>query len=433
MKRVLIVSPHFPPTNAPDQQRVRTSLPYFRENGWEPVILAVDAGSVAAPQEALQCSTLPPNVAVHRVSALPLGLTRLVGLGNIGYRSWHQLRDRGRALLSSSQFDLVYFSTTQFIVTGLGRRWLRDHGVPFIVDIQDPWRTDYYERPGAPRPPGGWKYRFARHQATRLEEKFWQPAAGFVAVSESYLDQMRASYRWFQHRPATVIPFGAPEADVELVRAATDLQSAVPRDPNVIQLVSVGAIGPIMGEAIEKLLDGLRQLRSEDPAFCRRLRLHFVGTSYAPADRATPSVTPIAAAKGVADLVCEQPTRVGYFTALKTMLDADGIIIPGSNDPGYRPSKLALCALADRPILALAPGDSAFARFARQLGFTFVPTEVASPPAIARHLRELGAGGFTPPASGIAALTARAGTRRQCEFFDEALAASPRVTSTIPA
>ena len=41
VKKVLIVSPHFPPLNAPDMQRVRMSLPYFAAEGWEPVVLAL--------------------------------------------------------------------------------------------------------------------------------------------------------------------------------------------------------------------------------------------------------------------------------------------------------------------------------------------------------------------------------------------------------
>ena len=122
-------------------------------------------------------------------------------------------------MLRDGHFDLVYFSTTQFIATALGERWQRRFGVPFVVDIQDPWRTDYYERPGAPPPPGGWKYRFARWQAERLEERSWQGAAGFVTVSEDYLAQLRVCYAWFGAKPSAVIPFGAPESDFELVRA----------------------------------------------------------------------------------------------------------------------------------------------------------------------------------------------------------------------
>lgn len=153
MRRVLIVSPHFPPTNAPDHQRVRMSLPYFRESGWEPVVLAVDAAGVVGLPDPLLAQTLPTDVPVHRVSALPVSLTRLAGLGNVAYRAWFQLKSAGDRLLREGQFDLVYFSTTQFVVTALGRRWQERFGVPFVVDVQDPWRTDYYERPGRHRRP----------------------------------------------------------------------------------------------------------------------------------------------------------------------------------------------------------------------------------------------------------------------------------------
>ena len=35
LRKVLIVSPHFPPVNAPDMQRTRLALPYLRACGWE--------------------------------------------------------------------------------------------------------------------------------------------------------------------------------------------------------------------------------------------------------------------------------------------------------------------------------------------------------------------------------------------------------------
>lgn len=38
MNRSLIVSPRFPPINAPDLHRVRHSLPYFHRTGWESVL-----------------------------------------------------------------------------------------------------------------------------------------------------------------------------------------------------------------------------------------------------------------------------------------------------------------------------------------------------------------------------------------------------------
>jgi len=430
MRRVLIVSPHFPPTNAPDHQRVRMSLPFFRENGWDPVVLAVNADSVESPQDPLLAEALPPDVSVHRVRALPASCTRLVGLGNLAYRAWFQLKAGGDRLLRNGQFDLVYFSTTQFVATSLGRRWQRRFGVPFVVDLQDPWRTDYYERPGAPPPPGGWKYRFARWQAARLEEPAWHGAAGFVSVSEDYLAQLRARYAWFGAKPASVIPFGAAVADFDLTRAHRDLPPAFAREPGMIHVVSVGVVGPIMRTALELLFAGLRNLRATEPASAAYLRFHFIGTSYASAARAEPSVLPIAQACGVGDLVREEMGRVGYFTAIQTMLAADALIVPGSDDPAYTPSKIATCFLAEKPTLALTPAGSALDRMVGELGFATVarwpaPEGVA---AVTEFLRRL----LVPATAASSATrnqalfeathTARTRTRQQCELFDRALA-----------
>ncbi len=93
-----------------------------------------------------------------------------------------------------------------------------------------------------------------------------------------------------------------------------------------------------MRTALEYLFAGLRNLRAIAPGTARHLRLHFIGTSYA-ASRAEPSVLPVAQACGVAELVREQTDRVGYITAIATLLAADGVIIPGSDDTAYNPLK----------------------------------------------------------------------------------------------
>lgn len=432
MRRVLIVSPHFPPTNAPDHQRVRTSLPYFRENGWEAVVLAVEAAAVSAPRDAQLSATLPPDVTVHRVGAWSAEWTRFAGFGNVAYRAWSALRQTGDQLLATGRFDLVYFSTTQFVATALGRRWRRRFGVPFIVDLQDPWVTDYYERPGAPRPPGGWKHRLARWQAARLEGPAWEEAAGFISVSPDYLSNLAARHPWFAAKPSAVIPFGVAETDLETARVGQGIDPAFTREPGCVHLVNVGAVGPIMRPALELLFSAVRALRAADPAQAARLRFHFIGTSYA-ADQPAPSVLPVAQDHDVADLVEERPGRVGYFVALKTLLAADALVIPGSDDPAYTPSKLATCFLADRPTLALPLAGSAFARNMAAMNFDTIaawPAERARD-IVHDFLRQRLAGEPAPakPADVVAAFareqTARARTREQCEFFHRALAQRP--------
>ncbi|HTQ30167.1 MAG TPA: glycosyltransferase [Opitutaceae bacterium] len=428
LKRLLVVSPHFPPVNAPDAHRVRVSLPYFREFGWEPVVLAVDPRRVPGTPDSRLAAALPADVAVHRCGALPRRLARLAGLGSLGPRAWWPLCTAGAGLLRRERFDLVFFSTTQFLTLALGSVWKKKSGVPFVIDIQDPWRTDYYARPGAPRPPGGWKYRFARWQAERLEEPSFRPASAFVSVSEAYLEQLRTRYSWFATKPAAVVPFGASEADFSFAQNDATLKPAFQREAGCVHLLSVGAAGPIMAEAAQTFFAGVRDFRAEQPELAGRLRIHFVGTSYASGSRAVATVRPLAEPFGVGDLVIEQPARIGYFESLKTMRAADALLLLGSNDPGYAPSKIAAYFLADRPMIAVVSAGGAAAARLAELRCACV---VSPPAAGLRELRRFLTALATVPARlqigsrnqtlFDAQFSARAGTRRLCELFDGTL------------
>ncbi len=419
MKRVLIISPHFPPSNAPDMQRARQCLPYLAALGWDAEILAVDPADAAVPCDPLLSETLPP-VPVHRVRALSRAIGRWIGLGSLGPRALRSLGREGDRLLRSQRFDLVFFTTTQFITLTLGPRWLRDHGVPYVVDWQDPWVTDYYDRPGAPPPPGGWKYRFAAREARRHEGPCLRAAAGIVSTSPAYLTELQARYPWFAGKPATVIPFGAEPADFTVAQRA-DIPAAFTRRNGVRHFVYVGAVGPIMRPALELLWAGLRDYLSSETGAREKIRFHFIGTSYAPAGQAAPSVLPLAAAAGVEDIVEERPERVGHFSALKTLLAADALLLLGSTDRGYSPSKIATLALAGKPVLALIPGGGQLEKNLRALGFAQLARFTPTPePAAVRAF--LAAPPAAPaPVEAVAHLTARERSRALVEFFARAL------------
>src|SRR5437016_530823 len=107
MHKVLIVSPHFPPVNAPDHQRVRMSLPYLKEFGWEATVLAVRFDSIeGAVVDSLLERSIPDDLNVIRVGALPVSATRRVGLGNLSLRALPFLWRAGNRLLSQGTFDL---------------------------------------------------------------------------------------------------------------------------------------------------------------------------------------------------------------------------------------------------------------------------------------------------------------------------------------
>src|SRR5687767_6414952 len=130
--------------NYPDMHRIRMSLPYYSENGWEPVVITVHENYVEGYRDELLIETIPRNIEIHKVKAWPVNITRKIGLGSISIRSFLQFKKKGMALLKARKFDLVFFSTSMFHVCALGRIWKKKFGIPFIIDFQDPWRNDFY-------------------------------------------------------------------------------------------------------------------------------------------------------------------------------------------------------------------------------------------------------------------------------------------------
>ncbi len=434
MKRVLIVSPHFPPVNAPDCQRVRMSLPYYRRYGWDPVVLTVKPRHRPDWHDDTLVAGLPADVPIHYCRALPLGLTRWVGIQNIGIRCAPFLSRRGHQLLCDEHFDLIFFSTTQYLVTPLGVVWQRHTGVPYVIDLQDPWRSDYYERPGSPEPPGGWKYQFARLTAWMFEESTFRKAAGFMSVSHHYFRELSARYPWFADRLQTVIPFGGPQADFDYLRTHPGPSSIRLEPVGCIHWVAAGSLGAPFSHALRVLFSGLRQLRERAPELAARIRLHFIGTSYAPPDEAPHSAAPLAEAYGVGDLVTESVARIGYLDSLRLMQQADGLLLLGSDDLTYSPSKIYPLYMTGRPVLTLAHHGSLLAELAAHLRFShlvslLVPGRETEPSReIAAFLESVARNGDATAGQPVRDddwfqrhLLAEVGARRQCAFFDEAL------------
>lgn len=420
-RRVLIVSPHFPPANAPDMQRVRMSLPYFREFGWEPHVLAVaDTGS--APAEPLLSMTVPDDVNVERVPAVPTAVARLAGIGNIALRGMPWLHRAGARAIARSTIDLVYFSTTMFLSMPLGRVWRRRFGVPYVLDIQDPWLSEYYEQhPDAAPPP---KHSLARRLHAVLEPWTMRDVGGIIAVSPDYIRTLQRRYPWIVESMCATIPFAASQTDFDLLASHPQQNRVFTRSAGTINAVSVGRGGDDMRPALRVLFGALKAGLSARASLIERTRVSFVGTDYAPPERARKTVEPIAHEQGLDGRVLEQTTRAPYFEALQLMKDADILIALGSDDPGYSPSKIYPYLLARKPILAVLHERSPLTRLldgTAALVVTFSEATEAS--ATERLCRELPA--FLerlPPVSLTPdlerACSAREMTRRQCQMFD---------------
>ena len=446
MKKVLIISPQFPPLNARALQRVRMSLPFFAAHGWERVVLALGDAWQHGTREPELLATLPPATRIVRTRGVPHWLSRLLGVRNTGLRAWPFFLLHGAWLLATEKFDLVYFSNSQFATFTLGGLWRRWFGVPYVIDVQDPWLTDFYERPGAPRPPGGWKYQIARAQAWALEGWTYRRAAGIIAVSPHYLADLRRRYRQVAALPTDVIGFGASRADLHLATSLAADQPAFTRgSPDEVHLVYTGVAGPVMRRALEVLFDGLRRYREKSPQSAARLRFHFVGTRYAAQGEDQDSVQPFALAAGVADQIAEVSHRIGHLEALRWQVAADALILLGTDDPAYSPSKLYPYLLTGRPLLAVVTRGSVAEQLLDEFNASFTvrladagtgAEAITENTAFAELHRffDLALAGF-PAGSRAAVRTAHFEThflaepltRRQCALFSRALDRQPPV------
>jgi hypothetical protein len=430
MKNVLVVSPRFPPTSAADLHRVRIGLRYFEENGWRPHVLAIDSALAGHEQDPMLLETLPARLTTTHIRALPERLTRKAGLGDLGIRAFPFLYAAGTRIIKDRQIDLVYFSTTAFVTMALGRLWKAQSGTPYVLDIQDPWLSDYYDnKPRNQRPP---KYWLSQRLHRTLEPWTMKEVDGLIAVSDAYIETLKRRYSWLAERRTLTLPFGASETDFEILKSRPQANRFFSRSDGSINGVYVGRGGSDMSTALGIIFAAFRKGLSDAPDLFSRVKLYFIGTDYAGGDRARPTVSPVAAKFGLDSQVEETTSRVPYFESLQLMLDADFLLLPGSDDPQYTASKIYPCILSRKPLLAVFHERSSVCDVLRKTKcgtvFPFSDGEPGSDTATrffkawTDALKRLP---FVPDTDWEAfePYSAREMTRRQCNLFDQVLSA----------
>ena len=432
MRRVLIVSPNFPPKSTADIHRVRASLRHYREFGWEATVLCVDPAYCEGLDDPELAASLPEQLDILRVKVWRQAVCRRFGFGQLAYRSLMPLYRAGCRLLARESYDVVLFSTTAFLSFTLGPLWKRRYGCGVVYDFHDPW---YDEDPPYTRDtaPGGWrKYRLDRFIAKHAERFAMRAADHVVTVSAGIAAGLRTRHRDIA-AGFTVLPFPAAADDYALA-CRHGAPPLLDTSAGAQHWVYAGAYTTAMQPVVEALFAALAERPADDQPDLSRLRVHFVGTNYAPAERARPCVAPLAAAYGLGDLVTETPQRIPYFDALALYAASDAILLIGSVDADYTASKLLTCVAAKKPTLALFHRRSLAAELAPRFPNVFLAAFDENPaePGFRARLDDGLAWLRSAPCidadavdAALAPWSARKLTRRQCAIFDQVAARSP--------
>ena len=404
-------------------QRIRMSLPYFKKFGWEAEVVTVKSKYSDLLKDEVMLQSIPADIEIHRINAFEKSWTSKFGLGSLALRSlWFYRQEVNRILKKKKHgFDLIYFSTTQFPICILGAYWKRRFHVPYVIDMQDPWHSEYYrDKPKQQQPA---KYWFSYRLNKYLEPIAIKHVSGLISVSQAYIDDLKKRYPETENIPAAIITFGAFEPDLQIAKSNRQLFKPL-LSSGFTNMVYIGRGGADMHEAVSLLFEAFKSGLDKEPGIFRRLKMYFIGTSYAPKGQGAPTIFPLAKQLGIGDNVIEITDRISYYHTLETLQQADCLFIPGSDDPKYTASKIYPYLLICKPLLAIfnekSPAISILKEYGAENVYSYT-SEKESKLKVYNFLKDLLEKKIADPhynSEAIETYSAKNMTRKQCELFD---------------
>jgi hypothetical protein len=353
MRKVVIVSPFFPPSFLAGVHRARHLAKHLPAFGWHPIVLCVDEAFHEQGLDPALVDLLPSEVEVVKVQALPARASRLFGIGDLSLRAFFELRRALYQLLQSGSIRGVLITGGPYYTMLLTSEIERKFGVPSVLDFQDPWVSRW----GGGQPLLT-KVGLAHALARRLEPRALRFSSFITSVSERQNIEMLMRYPWLDPMRMAAIPIGGDPDDFELLRRSGVALPPHALDPSRINLSFVGTIMPRSGPLVKLVLQGLYRLKQIEPEVGARIRLNFIGTSNQPGDNETYSVLPTAKRMGMTDSVQEIPQRLPFLQAIAILSRSDGLLLIGSDEAHYTASKIYPALMSGRPFLSVFHRES---------------------------------------------------------------------------
>jgi hypothetical protein len=391
LKSILLITPHYPPSNLAAVHRSRLFAKHLPALGWNPIILTVDENYYEEVLDWKLHQLLPKDQRIEKVSAFKVTKPRLIG--DIGLRGYFQLRRRALELIRSEKIDFVYIPIPSFYMALLGPYLFKKTGVPYGIDYIDPWVHVF---------PGSDKI-FSRHWFTTQLAKFLEPiavkhASLITGVSEGYYKPVLERNPHLETQALTAaMPYGGEESDHDFIRSRGKEHTSPPlpsagklnsstlstsSTPSTCKLIYAGAMLPKAYKPLEEIFKALSQLQPsslrlasstlqlivspqpssdklnlpqppstslnllQPPQPLQPLQLNFIGT--------LGTIKPFAEQYNLwGSAVLEHPDRIPYLDVLSRLDAADAVFILGSTEPHYTPSKVYQAVLSGKPILAV--------------------------------------------------------------------------------
>lgn len=343
MKNILILYPHFPPSNLAGVHRPRLFAQHLPAFGWNPIIVTVHEKYYEEALDDNLEKLLPPKLRIEKVSAFSISSFRLIG--DLGLRAFFQLYKKAKHLIQTEKIDFVYIPIPSFYCALLGRWLHHSTKVKYGIDYIDPWVHKF---------PGSDKI-FSRHWLSTKMAKLLEPiavknASLITGVAPGYYSDVVVRNPLLKNKALfAAMPYGGEQGDYEMLKQL-DLKPYLFKKANKIILVYAGAMLPKAFDPLEAIFKCMKF----HPEIFGAMEFHFIGTGKTTNDAKGFNIKPLAEKYGLwQTVVFEYPKRIPYLDVLVHLDAADGIFILGSTEPHYTPSKVYQGVMSGKPILAV--------------------------------------------------------------------------------
>ncbi len=356
LKNILIIYPHWVPSNLVGVHRPRLIANYLTNFGWHPIILTVNEKYYKKPfLDHTIHKTVSDEIEVYKVKSIPVKRTFNL-IGDIGLRSFFQLYKQAKKIIKEKKIDFIWVSIPSYYPALLGRMLYYKTGIPYGVDYQDPWV----------RSPKIYPYKSIKLLGSLWAARILEPIAVKNAklisgVSKLYYSDVLE--RNFKNSKVIDIamPLGFDPNDHNI--RVDNIKYPWENEPDCKPIVYAGAFLPNSHIFLDKLFYSIRVLIDENK-WDEKNKLYFLGTgSYQ-----GKSIIDFAKEHGIDEYVHEIRERFPFLVILNFLSEAFGVIIIGSTSAHYSASKTFQVLLSNKPVFAIFHEESTACHFMKEVG-----------------------------------------------------------------
>lgn len=343
MKKVLVVSYHYPPVGGSGVFRTLKFTKYLPQFGFRPYVLTVK-NSMYTPKDPTLVKEIPPEARVIATFSFEHRILRASKLLNID-PEWFFITDvnlgwlpfavhAGTKIIRQEKIDAIYVTAPIWTSLLIGYLLKKKTQKPLVIDFRDPWTINPFKKTPT---------KFHARIENWLERKVLTSADYVVTVSQPYKRRLIEKYPFLKNKFEVIMNGFDPDDFKNLKRQP--LQGK-------FRIVHTGSLYGL--RTPKSFLLALQKLVREKEYLRKQIEVQFVGNYGKEA--------PVIVDKlGLNDLV----EFIGYMSherCLELMVNSHILLLivatKGDKTSGIVTGKVFEYLISGRPVLALAPKES---------------------------------------------------------------------------